>query len=284
MGVGGRDANADSEKRDEQAPGHVVQVPLEEVRLNPGQPRQLFPEESLLELAASIRACGILQPLMVRRRGDGAYELISGERRLRAAKIAGLASVPCLVTEADDRDSALFALVENLQRQDLNFLEEALALNRLIQTYRLSQEEAAERIGKSQPAVANKLRLLHLPDKVLQRTVTYGLTERHARALLQLKSEKLQEQALEFIYTHRLNVAQTDAYIARLLEERDSASGQRKTYIVKDVRMFLNTIARSLQIIQSAGVDAQCGKTETEDAILLSIRIAKHTPRAQQRK
>jgi ParB family chromosome partitioning protein len=265
-------------KRDEPEARLVLQVPVNDIMVNPCQPRKLFSEESLGELASSIRACGVLQPLTVRPLPDGKYELISGERRLRAAKIAGLASVPCLPTEADDRESAIYALVENLQRQDLNFLEEAIALSRLIKLYHLSQEEAAERIGKSQPAVANKIRLLHLPEELLKRILEHGLSERHARALLQLGTEKEQAQALDFIIAHRLNVAQTDAYVARLLEERaNRVGGQKKTYIVKDVRVFLNTIARGLQIMQEAGVDAKSMKTETEDEIMLSIRIPKRS-------
>ena len=159
----------------------VQYIPLGRIRPNPQQPRRSFDEEGLAELAASIRSCGILQPLTVRRAGDG-YELVAGERRLRAARIAGLREVPCLVAQVGEEDSALLALMENLQRRDLDCWEEAQAIARLISRYGLSQEEAARRLGRAQPTVANKLRLLRLPEDVRALLRENGLTERHARA------------------------------------------------------------------------------------------------------
>ena len=164
----------------------VQYIPLGRIRPNPQQPRQGFDEVGLAELAASIRSCGILQPLTVRRAGDG-YELVAGERRLRAARIAGLREVPCLVAQVGEEDSALLALMENLQRRDLDCWEEAAAIARLISRYGLSQEEAARRLGRAQPTVANKLRLLRLPEDVRNLLRENGLTERHARALLRLQ-------------------------------------------------------------------------------------------------
>ena len=167
----------------------VRYISLNQIRPNPQQPRRSFDEDSLSELAESIRSYGILQPLTVRRQGTG-YELVAGERRLRAAAMAGLREVPCLVAQVGEEDSALLALMENLQRRDLDCWEEAEALSRLIARYGLSQEEAARRLGRSQPAVANKLRLLRLPDSVRQFLQENGLTERHARALLRLGTEE----------------------------------------------------------------------------------------------
>ncbi|WP_366455765.1 ParB/RepB/Spo0J family partition protein [uncultured Intestinimonas sp.] len=252
--------------------GRVIYVPVDQLRPNPAQPRRQFAQEGLEELAASIREHGILQPLSVRRGAEG-LELVSGERRLRAARLAGLSQVPCMVVDVDQESSSLLALVENLQRRDLDFWEEALALDQLIHTYSLSQEEAARRIGKSQSAVANKLRLLKLSPAALQRLRDAGLSERHARALLRLDGEEAQLSALDHIIAQGLNVAQTDAYIDALLSPR--ARPKKPTYLIKDVRLFLNTVTKGLALMQGAGIQAQCGRQETEDAILLTIRIPK---------
>ena len=176
---------------------------------NPNQPRQNFSRKELEELAASIAQVGLLQPLTVRA-ASGGWELVAGERRLRAAVLAGLEQVPCLVIRADEEHSALMALVENIQRQDLDFWEEALALDRLIAVCGLSQEEAAKKIGKSQSAVANKLRLLKLPEDTLRVLRDAGCTERHARALLRLEGTESQRAAGRYIAEHKLTVAQTE--------------------------------------------------------------------------
>ena len=254
------------------ASGRVLWLPADALKPNPDQPRQYFAPEGLEELAESIKVHGILQPLSVRRT-DGGYVLVSGERRLRAARLAGLREVPCIVVEVDEVSSSLLALVENLQRRDLDFWEEALALDQLIHTYSLSQEEAARRIGKSQSAVANKLRLLKLSPAALQRLRDAGLSERHARALLRLDGEEAQLSALDHIIAQGLNVAQTDAYIDALLSPK--ARPKKPTYLIKDVRLFLNTVTKGLALMQGAGIQAQCGRQETEDAILLTIRIPK---------
>ncbi len=259
-------------KRDE--PTGLLYLAPEAITPNPGQPRRQFDPAALDELAESIRQYGILQPLSVRRRASGTWELIAGERRLRAAKLAGLRQVPCLRVEADREDAALLALIENVQRRDLNFLEEAVALARIMETYGMSQEALAARIGRSQPSVANKLRLLRLPEELLLRMVDEGLTERHARALLPLGDPELQSRALDYILEHRLNVAQTDEYVTRLLTEQP-VPPRKVTYVLKDVRIFLNTVSRGLELMRQAGVPAACDRTETEEDILLSIRIPK---------
>ena len=261
--------------------GKVLYLPVEELRPNPGQPRTQFDPQGLEELAQSIQEHGILQPLSVRRQGDG-WELVSGERRLRAAKLAGLREVPCIVVDVDDRASSLLALVENLQRRDLNFLEEAQALDRLIRTYHLSQEEAARRIGKSQSAVANKLRLLKLSPEIRALLRKYGLTERHARALLRLEGESAQRSALDHIAAAHLTVAQTEAYIESLLTPKPPKR-RKPIYLIKDVRFFLNSVDRGLSVMQGAGIDAQCAREETEENILLTIRIPK-TPAESRRR
>lgn len=258
---------------------------------NPDQPRRNFDPTGLSELAESIRIHGILQPLTVRRRNNGGYELVAGERRLRAAMLCGLHEVPCLVIEVTRENSALLALMENLQRRDLDFLEEALALDRLISQHGLSQEEVAMKIGKSQSAVANKLRLLRLPRETLELLRRNGYTERHARALLRLPGADLQHRAAEVVVAEGYTVARTEQYVLTLLDDalrpldEDAPTPRlhvvpppapRRTLIIRDVRFFLNTINNGLSVMRSAGVDAACKQEEEEDSILLTIRIPKN--------
>ena len=242
---------------------------------NPDQPRKYFSQEGLEELAESIREHGVLQPLSVRKTAGG-YELVSGERRLRASRMAGLKEVPCIILRVDQENSSLLALVENLQRRDLDFVEEATALSRLICTYNLSQEEAARRIGKSQSAVANKLRLLRLSGECMEVLRSSGLTERHARALLRLSDEEERLRAARHIGEKHLNVAQTEQYIESLLSDiQQKEPARRPAYIVKDVRVFLNSIRHSVDVMRRSGVDEAVEREETEDAITLTVRIPK---------
>lgn len=251
----------------------VLYLPVAAIAPNPDQPRRHFSREGLEELAASITEHGVLQPLSVRR-GPQGYELISGERRLRAAKLAGLTEVPCIVVNVDSQGSSLLALVENLQRRDLDFVEEASALARLIETYHLSQEEAARRIGKSQSAVANKLRLLRLPPEALALLREHGCTERHARALLRLESAQGQLEAARTVAQQGFTVARTEQYVEELLHKEDKPK-KKRLFILKDVRLFLNSINRGLSLMKTAGVNADCQRKETEDSILLTITIPK---------
>lgn len=237
---------------------------------NPSQPRRDFDPAALRDLSESIAVHGILQPLSVRRT-EGGYQLISGERRLRAAKLAGLQEVPCLVVNADSRESSLLALIENVQRRDLDFCEEALALQALLEASGLSQEALARQIGKSQSAVANKLRLLKLSPEALTHLRENGFTERHARALLCLPTAEAQAEAARYIVAHGLTVAQTEAYVDVLLSPAPKKA--KPIFILKDVRLFLNTVKRGLSMMQSAGVNAACDRTDTPEEILLTIRI-----------
>ena len=247
----------------------VQYIPLGRIRPNPQQPRQGLDEVGLAELAASIRSCGILQPLTVRRAGDG-YELVAGERRLRAARIAGLREVPCLVAQVGEEDSALLALMENLQRRDLDCWEEAEALSRLIARYGLSQEEAARRLGRSQPAVANKLRLLQLTGDQRQFVLDNNLTERHARAVLRLP-ENRRSEALINIAKRRLNARQTDRYIEQLLNS--TAKGRHRISMVRDVRIFVNTIDHAIRLMTDNGVPATAHREEKDGYIEYTVRI-----------
>ena len=256
----------------------IVSLPVGDIKPNPHQPRRQFSPEDLAELSESIRLYGILQPLTVRKTGPTTFELVAGERRLRAAVLAGMDSVPCILLNVDARRSGLLALVENLQRKDLDFIEEAEGLRSLIRTYGLSQEEAARCISKSQSAVANKLRLLRLPEPVLTRLREEGLTERHARALLRLEDPEAQAAALEHIIRSGLTVAKAEEYIEELLRASAAPEPRKKKrkapmVVLKDVRIFLNTVTRGLSMMNRSGVKAVCERTDTEGELVLTIRI-----------
>ena len=241
------------------------------------QPRKKFDEESLRELSESIRCYGVLNPLTVRLRG-GSYELVAGERRLRAAKLAGLREVPCTLVDVDMEGASLIALVENLQRRDLDFIEEAEGINRLILLFGMSQEEAARRIGKSQSAVANKLRLLKLPRDILEALRDNSLSERHGRALLRLPTAELQREVLGHIIENQLTVAATESYIEALLtasEPPEEKPSQKRSFILKDVRIFLNSLSHSLEVMKQGGIEAGMKRQETEDSLILTISIPK---------
>ena len=244
----------------------VLWLPVDSIAPNPAQPRRDFDPVPLSELADSIRRHGILQPLSVRRTEAG-WELVAGERRLRAAKLAGLSSVPCLRVEAEADESALLALIENIQRRDLHYLEEAAAIAAYLRRSGATQEEAAARLGRSPSALANKLRRL---------LVENGLTERHARALLRLEDEEERLDALRHMIRGHLNVAQTEQYIEkRLARLQATPPAGRRIFLLKDVRLFLNSLDRGLRLIREAGVGAESRREDTEDAILLTIRIPK---------
>ena len=249
--------------------GRVVFLPAKAIRPNPSQPREVFREDSLSELAESIRRHGILQPLSVRRLGNN-YELIAGERRLRAGILAGLTEVPCILMNMDDKESGLTALVENLQRQDLDFIEEAKGIQKLLDQWNMSQEQIARLLGKSQSAVANKLRLLRHSPNVLTAIREGGLTERHARALLKLPSDQLKLQVIQRILLHNLSVAKAEQYIEALLSE--PKENPRKV----NLGVFLNSLDQSLARMQLSGIPAVSERRETDRQIVLTITIPKN--------
>ncbi len=248
--------------------GRVVFLPARAIRPNPSQPRKIFQEDALTELAESIRQHGILQPLSVRRVGTS-YELIAGERRLRAGILAGLTEIPCIVMSMDDRESGMTALVENLQRQDLDFIEEARGISRVMEQWSMSQEQVARLLGKSQSSVANKLRLLRHSPQVLQALRQAALTERHARALLKLPTEPEKLKAIETISRLGMSVARTEQYIDSLLD----APGERSQRT--DVGAFLRNVSQTLTRIQRSGIAAVSERRETDSQIVLTITIPK---------
>ena len=248
--------------------GRVVFIPVSKIQPNPAQPRKIFTREALEELAESIRRHGVLQPLSVRRQGAG-YELIAGERRLRAAELADLTDVPCLIMNMDDRESGTAALVENIQRQELDFIEEAWGISHLMSAYGLSQEQVARLLGKSQSAVANKLRILRHSPQVLEALRAANLTERHGRALLKLTDEGEKLAAIALIQKLDMTVARAEKYVEELLSQKHPKSPRA------NVGAFLNNLTQSLARIQSCGVGAVSERRETENEIVVTITIPK---------
>ena len=259
-----------------QKPGKIVLLPVEQIEPSPFQARTAFDETEIAALAVSILQNGLLQPISVRKTGYHKYQLVAGERRLRAAVLAGLETVPCLEAEGDGRASALLALVENLQRKDLHYLEEAEAIAAFLHQTGMTQEAVAAQLGMSPSALANKLRLLRLSPACRALLVEHGLTERHARCLLRLEDEGERLTALRQAAAKHWNVAQTEQYVERRLAALQTAPpAGRRTYIIKDVRLFLNSVDRGLRLIRDAGVDARTEREETEDEIVLTLRIPK---------
>ena len=248
--------------------GRVVFLPARSIRPNPAQPRRIFREDALAELADSIRRHGILQPLSVRRVGNG-YELIAGERRLRAGVLAGLAEIPCIVMSMDEAESGAAALIENLQRQNLDFVEEARGIARLMEKGGFSQEQVAALLGRSQSSIANKLRLLRHSEPVLTALREGGLTERHARALLKLKTEQEKLSAIAVVLRQGMSVARTESFVESLLEQKQSKSPK------VNVGTFLNNLNQSLARIQMSGIGAVSERRETDSQIVLTITIHK---------
>ena len=253
-------------------------IRISEIVRNPNQPRRYFDPEAIATLAESIRQYGVLNPLTVRRTGNGGYELVAGERRLRAARVAGLTDVPCLLINADGEDSSVIALVENLQRRDLDFFEEANGFKRLIEQFGLTQEEAARKVGKTQSAVANKLRLLRLSQQNMELIRCNNLTERHARALLRLNDEADRINVTNYIIEHELNVSRTEEYIDEFLKAKENPqpvveaeSGKRVVRLFKDVRFFLNTLNRAVGVMVDAGIGATVKQQESDDGLTLTI-------------
>ena len=247
----------------------VLYLSVDAIRANPDQPRKYFEPEALRELAESIGRYGILQPLTVRRGEDG-YELIAGERRLRAAKLAGLREVPCLAGRSDEEESALLSLIENLQRQDLHYMEEAQCYYDLLNNYNLTQEELAKRLGRSQSSIVIKLRLLRLSPDVVSAIREIGLSERHARAVLRLP-ENRRSEALITIAKRKMNARATDLYIEQLLNE--AAPGRHRISMVKDVRIFVNTIDHAIRLMTDNGVPATAHREERDGYIEYTVRI-----------
>lgn len=246
----------------------------EVIKPNPNQPRVRFDYNELEGLACSIRANGMLHPINVRAIGENEYQLISGERRLRAARMIGMTKIPCIVMSATDEQAAVYALIENIQRQDLDFFEEAVAIERLMTDYGLSQEEISERLGKAKSTLSNKLRLLRLPCELRDKITYAGLSERHARALLTIPDNSTRARVLDIIIDRHLTVAEAERLI-RDVQQRKKPKRKPQTKAYKDMRIFLNTLNHAVDTIRKAGIEADTAKSETDEYFEYVIRISK---------
>lgn len=272
--------------KNEETPDQVLEIGLDALKPNPFQPRKQFDQVQMDELSKSIAEIGVIQPIVVRQTGES-YEIVAGERRWRAARIAGHATIPSVIRNFSDREMAEIALIENLQRADLNYFEEAEGYRRLIEDFKITQEEVAARVGKSQPTIANKLRLLRIDPEVKENIMVELLTERHVRALLRLRDRDEQMTILKEIYEKELNVKDTEELISGFLEgrvvfggeetEEEGGEGEKRKPIVRgvfsDMRMYINTIKAAVVSINDAGVDAKIVQAETEESIILTVTI-----------
>ena len=255
----------------------VIYLPVGCIKPNPYQPRRVFNNEAIRELSESIKQYGVIQPICVRRISLNSYELVAGERRLRASIEAKLDKIPAIVVDFNDNDSAVVALVENLQRENLSFLEEAQAFYHLINEHGLTQEQLASKIGKSQSTIANKLRLLKLPKMVKSIIEENNLTERHARAILKLPDEFMQLSALEKICGDEMNVKEKEKLVEKMLDEIVEKEKKEKydIAVLKDIRIFINTIEKAVSVMQKSGIDALVTQNEDDKMYEYLIKIPK---------
>lgn len=257
----------------------VMEIPIDNIVPNPYQPRRVFSQSALEELSESIKVYGILQPITVRIKNNDEYELIAGERRLRASKLAGLDTIPVIINNMSDESSAVLALLENLQREDLNFIEEAMGYENLIKEYGFTQQQLAEKLGKNQSTIANKIRILRLPTDIKIKLVENSLTERHARALLKLPSEELMREVLDKVIKTDLNVKKTEKLIADILENLKQPKGSEdKKQTVKGImgmRIYLNTIKQAYEAITNTGLEAKYKEVDKGDHIEVVVKIPK---------
>jgi len=264
-----------------QAEVNIVYLRMDSIKPNPYQPRKQFGNTSLDELSASIKQYGVMQPITVREIAYGKYEVIAGERRLRASRMAGFSQIPAIIVEADDNKAAILALLENLQREDLSYMEEAEGYCNLIKEHGLTQEELAQKIGKSQSTIANKIRLLKLSPIIKKILSDNELSERHARALLKLSSEQLQLKVIKIVLERSFNVKRTEELVeaairkVSLSEQRASNENPRVTRVIKDMRIFINTIRQSVELMKSSGINAKATQIDRGDYMEFIVRVPK---------
>ncbi len=252
----------------------IQNIPLANIRPNRYQPRTKFDEEKIAELAKTLHTHGIIQPIVVRKLDEDRYEIIAGERRYRAAQRLGWDTIPAIVREMNDKETASLALIENIQREELSPIEEARAYQQLIEIHNLTQEALAQRLGKGQSTIANKLRLLKLPDRVQEALLNKEITERHARAILPLKDEEKQLKILEEIIEKNLNVKQTEARVEKMLTGGEAPKPKRLS-VSRDVRIAVNTIRQSIKMIEKSGIALETSEEEADEYYEIKIRIPK---------
>jgi len=275
-----------SDKKSDQK--KITYIPIDNIRPNPYQPRRNFEQTALEELCNSIKEYGVIQPINVRKVSANCYELVSGERRLRASIMAGLKEIPAIIIDVNEDDLAIMALIENLQREDLGYMEEAEGYRNLIKEHGLTQEELAQKIGKSQSTIANKIRLLRLPPMVKKILADHKLTERHARALLKLPDEQLQLKVLQKVIEKDLNVKKTEELVQKVLDKyanpKAQENGKRLTRSIKDIRIFVNTIKQAIEMMKKSGVNAKAAQIDRGEFVEFIVRIPKkdHTMKKAQ--
>jgi ParB family chromosome partitioning protein len=261
----------------------ILEVPVDQIIPNPNQPRQVFDEEHLKELAESIKTYGVIQPIQVRKLNNSLYELVSGERRLRASKLVELKTVPAIEVKINDQDSAVLAIIENVQREDLNYFEEAESYQQLIKYYHMTQEQVAKLIGKSQSFVANKLRLIKMDDEVIEAVKKAGLSERHARALLKVPDKDIQLEVIDQVKRRDLNVKKTERLVEKIrnevlvnnYDEKITPGKKARVKSFINAQIYLNTIKTAFKEVQRTKQDAKYKETEKEDKIVVTITIPK---------
>jgi ParB family chromosome partitioning protein len=257
-----------------------LELPLEQISPNPFQPRKEFDELELKELAKSISSFGVIQPIIVRKSKQG-FQLVAGERRYRACKLIGRQQIPAIVQDIDDQSMAAISLIENLQRKELNYFEEAIAYSTLLNRFGLTQEELAQRVGKSQSAIANKLRLLKIAPEIRNLIITTTITERHARALLKLNTIEMQKEIIRAIYERELTVKETEELVEKAQrnniprEPKISNNGQQISMVIRDARIFLNTIKETVNRAKQTGIDMRVFENENENEYEITIKVKK---------
>ncbi|MED3661616.1 nucleoid occlusion protein [Ureibacillus sp. FSL K6-8385] len=269
----------ETEEKEKKHSEEVVKIPIDQIVPNRYQPRTVFDEEKIEELSRTIHTHGVIQPIVVRRLDDNRYEIIAGERRYRAIKKLNWTEVPAIVRDLNDKETASIALIENLQREELTAIEEALAYQQLIEIHHLTQEALAQRLGKGQSTIANKLRLLKLPQYVQDAILRREITERHARALISIKDEEMQIKLVDLIKENDWNVRQLEEYIQQLTKENENEEGKKarpkRKAISKDIRIALNTIKQSLSMVSKSGINIKTEEEDTEDYYLITVKIPK---------
>ncbi|AYA78346.1 nucleoid occlusion protein [Bacillus sp. Y1] len=279
FGLGEKEGQAETEEQVEVVTEadheEIKKIPIDSIVPNRFQPRTVFDEDKIEELSRTIHIHGIIQPIVVREFEEGTFEIIAGERRWRAMKKLGWDEVPAIVKNMNDTETASVALIENLQREELSPIEEAIAYGKLLELHNLTQEALAQRLGKGQSTVANKLRLLKLPQEVQEALLNKSITERHARSLIPLKDAEKQIKLLEEIIEKNLNVKQTEDRVAKLLAEISEKPKPKRKAFSKDVRIAVNTIRQSLSMVSDSGINLNSEEEEFDDFYQITIKIPK---------
>lgn len=263
------------ELQDQREYEEIKKISIDKIVPNRFQPRTVFDDEKIEELARTIHTHGIIQPIVLREFDGDRFEIIAGERRWRAMQKLGWAEVPAIIKNLTDTETASVALIENLQREELSPIEEAIAYGKLLELHNLTQEALAQRLGKGQSTVANKLRLLKLPEEVQESLLNKQITERHARALIPLKDPEKQIKLMQEIIEKHLNVKQTEDRVVKMLEQAETKPKQKRKSVSKDMRIAVNTIRQSLSMVTDSGINLKSEEEEFEEYYQFTIRIPK---------